>query len=102
VVRQLPGVLGAVDSAAEDSFADIETGGLLDCPHYTRPETWRDMAVPDVLLSGHHAKIVAWRREQMIEATWTKRPDLIIAARAEGRLSSQDEEILQRLERRAQ
>ena len=96
VVRQLPGVLGANDSAAEDSFADVAGGGLLDCPHYTRPESWRGMAVPDVLLSGHHAKIVAWRREQAVEATWKKRPDLIEIARAAGRLSRQDEAVLRR------
>jgi tRNA (guanine37-N1)-methyltransferase len=97
VVRQLPGALGAVDSAAEDSFADEAGGGLLDCPHYTRPETWRDGAVPAVLLSGHHANIVAWRREQSIAATWQKRPDLIERARSAGRLSRRDEEQLQRL-----
>jgi tRNA (guanine37-N1)-methyltransferase len=97
VVRQLPGVLGAVDSAAEDSFADVAKGGLLDCPHYTRPETWRDATVPEVLLSGHHANIVAWRRERALEATWRKRPDLVARARAEGRLSKRDEQCLQRL-----
>ena len=97
VVRQLPGVLGAADSAAQDSFAGEDSGGLLDCPHYTRPETWRDVAVPDVLLSGHHARIVAWRRAQAVEATWRKRPDLIAAARAAGRLSKEDEGVLRRL-----
>jgi tRNA (guanine37-N1)-methyltransferase len=97
VVRQLPGVLGAADSAAEDSFADLAGGGLLDCPHYTRPAAWRDLAVPDVLLSGDHAKIDAWRREKAVEATWKKRPDLIESARAEGRLSRQDEAVLRRL-----
>lgn len=99
VVRQLPGVLGAADSAAQDSFAGVEAGGLLDCPHYTRPEVWRDVAVPDVLMSGHHARIVQWRREQAVEATWVKRPDLIEAARKAGRLSKQDEAVLARLER---
>jgi tRNA (guanine37-N1)-methyltransferase len=99
VVRQLPGVLGAVDSASQDSFADVDGGGLLDCPHYTRPETWRDVAVPDVLLSGHHARIVAWRRAKAVEATWQKRPDLIVAAREAGRLSQADEVVLRRLER---
>ena len=94
VVRQLPGVLGGADSAAQDSFA---AGGLLDCPHYTRPESWRDAAVPEVLMSGHHARIVQWRREQAIAATWSKRPDLIDLARGAGRLSKQDEQVLQRL-----
>ena len=98
VVRQLPGVLGAVDSASQDSFADVEGGGLLDCPHYTRPEIWREVAVPDVLLSGHHARIVSWRREQSIAATWRKRPDLIVAARQAGRLSKADEAVLRHLE----
>ncbi len=95
VVRQLPGALGASGSAAEDSFADAASGGLLDCPHYTRPESWRGAAVPDVLLSGHHARIVAWRREKAIEATVSKRPDLIEAARAAGCLSARDEAIVQ-------
>ncbi len=97
VVRQLPGVLGAAESAPQDSFAGEESGGLLDCPHYTRPETWREVTVPDVLLSGHHARIVAWRRAQAVEATWRKRPDLIVAARAAGRLSKEDEQVLRRL-----
>lgn len=98
VVRQLPGVLGGEQSAAQDSFAAVEQGGLLDCPHYTRPETWRDVAVPDVLMSGHHARIVAWRREQSVVATWNKRPDLIERARIEGKLSKQDEQVLRRLQ----
>jgi tRNA (guanine37-N1)-methyltransferase len=93
VVRQLPGALGGAESAAQDSFA-IERGGLLDTPHYTRPETWRDDAVPAVLLSGHHANIVAWRRARAIEATWRKRPELIAQARADGSWSKQDEETL--------
>ncbi len=91
VVRQLPGVLGSEQSAPQDSFAE---GGLLDCPHYTRPEVWRDAAVPDVLMSGHHARIVRWRREQALVATRNKRPDLIDRARREGRLSARDEEVL--------
>ena len=98
VVRQLPGVLGGEQSAAQDSFAAVEAGGLLDCPHYTRPETWRDAAVPEVLMSGHHARIVAWRREQSVAATWNKRPDLIERARIEGKLSKQDEQVLRRLQ----
>ena len=100
VVRQLPGVLGGTGSAAQDSFAGVDDGGLLDCPHYTRPERWRDAAVPEVLMSGHHARIVQWRREQAVAATWNKRPDLIDRARAAGRLSKQDEVVLRRLEDR--
>ena len=94
VVRQLPGVLGDAQSAPQDSFADVASGGLLDCPHYTRPETWRDQRVPDVLLSGHHARIVEWRRAQSLKVTMQKRPDLIERARHEGRLTPRDEEVL--------
>jgi len=72
VVRQLPGALKE-ESAADESFVD----GLLDGPHYTRPEVWRGQGVPDVLLSGHHADIARWRREQRIAATARLRPDLI-------------------------
>lgn len=97
VVRQLPGVLGGAESAAQDSFAGVDGGGLLDCPHYTRPERWRDQAVPEVLMSGHHARIVQWRREQAVTATSNKRPDLIERARGAGRLSAQDEAVLRRL-----
>lgn len=73
VVRLLPGVLGHADSARQDSFAD----GLLDCPHYTRPESWRGQAVPPVLLSGDHARIEHWRRVQALERTRRRRPDLL-------------------------
>jgi len=73
VVRLLPGVLGHELSAVQDSFSD----GLLDCPHYTRPETWRGRNVPAVLLSGDHARIERWRRAQAIERTRSRRPDLL-------------------------
>jgi tRNA (guanine37-N1)-methyltransferase len=73
VVRQLPGVLGNESSAEEESFAD----GLLDCPHYTRPETYRDEAVPGVLLSGHQKEIARWRLKQALGRTWLRRPDLL-------------------------
>jgi tRNA (guanine37-N1)-methyltransferase len=89
VVRQLPGALKEA-SADEESFAT----GLLDGPHYTRPEAWRGRAVPEVLLSGHHADIARWRRRQALVATLATRPELIERARAEGRLSSQDEQHL--------
>jgi len=72
VARHVPGVLGDEASAAEDSFAD----GLLEHPQYTRPAEYRGWKVPDVLLSGHHAKIAEWRREQRIERTKKRRPDL--------------------------
>jgi len=73
VARLLPGVLGHEDSAKEDSFVE----DLLDCPHYTRPATWRGMSVPEVLLSGDHARIRRWRLQQALGATWLKRPDLL-------------------------
>jgi tRNA (guanine37-N1)-methyltransferase len=71
-VRLLPGVMGAADSAEEESF----TGGLLEYPHYTRPAEWQGRAVPDVLLSGNHAAIAAWRRARAEETTRARRPDL--------------------------
>ena len=73
VSRTLPGVLGHELSAAEDSFAE----GLLDYPHYTRPETVDNKTVPKVLLSGDHAKIARWREQQALGKTWQKRPDLL-------------------------
>lgn len=90
VARLLPGVLGDAASHQQDSFSD----GLLDCPHYTRPEVWDGQAVPPVLLSGHHAQIARWRREQQLRLTAARRPDLIAAARAAGRLDKEDERIL--------
>ena len=76
IVRQLPGVLNDTSSAEQDSF----TAGLLDCPHYTRPETLAGHRVPDVLLSGHHAEIRRWRRQQALRRTWERRPDLLESA----------------------
>jgi tRNA (guanine37-N1)-methyltransferase len=73
VARLLPGVLGHEASAAQDSFA----GGLLDCPHYTRPEVWEGREVPGVLLSGDHAAIARWRLQQALGRTWLRRPDLL-------------------------
>lgn len=75
VVRQLPGVLGDADSAVEDSFVN----GLLDYPHYTRPEEYAGKKVPAVLLSGNHAKIREWRLKQSLLLTRAKRPDLLAA-----------------------
>ena len=72
VVRLQPGVLNHIESADTDSFSD----GLLDNPHYTRPEIYRDLKVPDVLLSGHHAKIDEWRMEKKLAKTEKARPDL--------------------------
>ena len=75
IVRQLPGSLGDADSALEDSFVN----GLLDCPHYTRPEEYEGKVVPEVLLSGNHAKIREWRLKQSLLLTRAKRPDLLAA-----------------------
>lgn len=72
VVRLLPGVMGAEESGTEESFAD----GLLEYPQYTRPQEWEGRAVPEVLLSGHHEKIAAWRREMAEKITAERRPDL--------------------------
>ncbi|MCC6296002.1 MAG: tRNA (guanosine(37)-N1)-methyltransferase TrmD [Pseudomonadales bacterium] len=73
LIRQLPGALGDAESAAQDSFA----AGVLDCPHYTRPPEFRGLAVPEVLLSGDHAAIARWRREQALARTRARRPDLL-------------------------
>jgi len=73
VVRRLPGALGNEQSAEQESFAE----GLLDCPHYTRPETYRGETVPAVLLSGHHAQIERWRLKQSLGRTWLRRPELL-------------------------
>lgn len=73
VSRWLPGVLGHEQSAQNDSFSE----GLLDHPHYTRPEHWRGQAVPEILLSGDHAKVARWRLKQALGATWLKRPELL-------------------------
>ena len=73
VSRLLPGVLGDAESAQQDSF----TEGLLDCPHYTRPEEYAGLRVPEVLLGGHHGHIARWRRKQALGRTWQRRPDLL-------------------------
>ena len=86
VVRQLPGALGHEQSAREDSFAE----GLLDCPHFTRPEIYQGRPVPDVLLSGDHENIRRWRLKQALGRTWLRRRDLI-----EGReLTTEEAELL--------
>jgi tRNA (guanine37-N1)-methyltransferase len=94
--RLLPGVLGDADSHRQDSFSD----GLLDCPHYSRPERLGEApedAVPPVLLSGNHREIARWRRERQLELTARRRPDLIAAAREAGRLTPADERYLSSL-----
>lgn len=93
IIRQLPGVLHDQASAQQDSFVN----GLLDAPHYTRPEEYQGSRVPAVLLGGHHADIEKWRRQRMLEASAKKRPDLIHAAREAGLLSRADEQFLSSL-----
>lgn len=90
IVRMLPGALNDDESVLRDSFAD----GLLDCPHYTRPEVFESMPVPAVLLSGHHSRIARWRRERALELTAARRPELIERARQAGRLGAEDERWL--------
>jgi tRNA (guanine37-N1)-methyltransferase len=86
LVRQLPGVLGDADSAQQDSFVQ----GLLDCPHYTRPEIFEGEGIPGVLLSGHHAEIEKWRLKQALGRTWQRRPDLL----AQRQLTKQEARLL--------
>lgn len=91
IVRQLPGALNDADSAIEESFAD----GLLDCPHYTRPEIYKDLPVPEVLMSGHHEQIRRWRLKQSLGRTWLKRPDLL----AKRELSKEEVKLLDEFKR---
>ena len=93
VARLQPGVLNDEGSHQLDSF-NPALDGLLDCPHYTRPEQWQGQGVPAALLSGHHAQIERWRRDQRLRLTARWRPDLIEAARQAQRLSPQDEQAL--------
>jgi tRNA (guanine37-N1)-methyltransferase len=90
VVRLLPGVLGDDASAVEDSFVN----GLLDSPHYTRPDVYEGVPVPPVLMGGNHAEITKWRRQRMLEATMKKRPELLDKAREAGQLTKADEKFL--------
>ncbi len=96
VVRLLPGVLNTHESALQDSFHPAQSG-LLDSPHYTRPEVFEGLAVPDVLLSGHHKNIALWRRQQSLRLSALRRPDLIERARQAGQLSQADEKFLKSL-----
>lgn len=90
VVRQVPGVLGHSQSAAEDSFAD----GLLDCPHYTRPEAYRGARVPEILLGGDHERIRRWRLKQSLQRTLTRRPELL----QERELTAEEQRLLAEIE----
>ncbi|HEY2255467.1 MAG TPA: tRNA (guanosine(37)-N1)-methyltransferase TrmD [Variovorax sp.] len=95
VARLQPGVLGDEASHVQDSF-NPALDGLLDCPHYTRPEQWKGAGVPAPLLSGHHLQIERWRRDQRLAITRDRRPDLIEAARRAGRLTAADEKALEK------
>jgi len=86
VIRTLPGVLGDAESAEQDSFSN----GLLDCPHYTRPEVVENMAVPPVLLGGNHKAIRCWRLQQALGRTWLRRPDLL----KERELTAEEQNLL--------
>jgi tRNA (guanine37-N1)-methyltransferase len=86
VARLLPGTLGDAESAVQESFTD----GLLDWPHYTRPEAWEGRPVPPVLLGGNHAAIGRWRRKQALGRTWRRRPDLL----AQRELSKEERRLL--------
>ena len=96
-VRQLPGALNDEASAVEDSFVD----GLLDCPHFTRPEVYEELAVPDVLLSGHHENIRRWRLKQSLLRTRERRPELFakwLAQKAARGLSKEETQLLREIE----
>lgn len=90
VLRQIPGTLGDQESAKQDSFVN----GLLDFPHYTRPEGYHGSDVPNILMSGHHAKINRWRLQQALGRTWLKRPDLLALKKASG-LTKEEEVLLE-------
>ena len=89
VVRQLPGVLGDAASAVEDSFVT----GLLDCPHYTRPEIYEGQAVPEVLISGNHERIRRWRLKQSLARTGKRRPELLAQWLAHRTLSAEETQL---------
>jgi tRNA (guanine37-N1)-methyltransferase len=91
VTRLIPGVLGNYDSASYDSFST----GLLEYPHYTRPGSYRDWPVPEVLLSGNHREIESWRRRESLKRTYLRRPDLL----GKIELSDEDRKTLEDIKR---
>lgn len=95
VARLQPGVLNDEGSHQLDSF-NPALDGLLDCPHFTRPELWEGLPVPEVLLSGHHARIERWRRDQRLALTANLRPELVNGARSENKITVDDEVVLKR------
>jgi tRNA (guanine37-N1)-methyltransferase len=95
VCRLLPGVLGNEQSAADDSFGEDGSSGLLEGPVYTRPRTWRGREVPDVLLSGNHKAIASWRRDEALRRTAAVRPDLVNRLITAGQgLDARDRQVL--------
>ena len=94
LIRQIPGALGDAESANQDSFVQ----GLLDCPHYTRPEIYEGAAVPPVLMSGNHAEIDRWRLKQSLGRTWSRRPELL----ARLTLTAEEKTLLEEYKRDAQ
>ncbi len=94
VIRQLPGALGHKLSAQQDSFGTFNKG-LLDCPHYTRPEDYAGEQVPQVLLSGDHKKISQWRLKQSLGRTWQRRPDLLQQIMEQGSLTKDEQQLLE-------
>ncbi|ODS24463.1 tRNA (guanosine(37)-N1)-methyltransferase TrmD [Candidatus Endobugula sertula] len=95
IIRLLPGALGHESSAGEDSFSD----GLLDCPHYTRPEVYGGKKVPSVLLSGNHGSIERWRLEQSLKRTLERRPDLLAAKLSNNELTQEQQKLLSALKK---
>ena len=93
VSRLIPGVVGSMENVTEDSISS----GLLQHPLYTRPFEYRDMAVPEILRSGHHAEIERWRRQESLKRTLQNRPDLLRSARQSNQLSKEDLQYLQSL-----
>jgi len=94
VIRRIPGVLGDAESAAQDSFVE----GLLDYPHYTRPEVYEGVPVPAVLMSGNHAEIKRWRLKESLGRTWRRRPDML----AKLKLSVEQQALLEEYKREAE
>jgi tRNA (guanine37-N1)-methyltransferase len=94
LVRRIPGSMNDAESVEQESFS----AGMLDWPHYTRPEDWQDARVPEVLLSGNHAAIARWRRKQALGRTWDRRPDLV----DERELSREDRQLLEEYRREQQ
>ena len=95
LVRLLPGALNDKESASQDSFSD----GLLDWPHYTRPDDWNGTKVPAVLQSGNHAAIAAWRKKQALGRTWLRRPEMIEALMEKKALGKKDLQLLEEFQR---